>query len=59
MAAHLGATEEEAITGASRLFGFKATSAQLKQLIVGAITAAGQPGMLVRQGDLLLVPPES
>lgn len=59
VAAHLGATEEEAITGASRLFGFKATSAQLKQLIVGAITAAEQAGMLVRQGDLLRVPAES
>lgn len=59
VAAHLGATEEEAITGASRLFGFKATSAQLKQLIAGAITVVEQAGLLVRQGDLLRVPPES
>ncbi len=58
VAAHLGATEEEAITGTSRLFGFKATSAQLKQVIVSAIKAAEQSGRLVRQGELLRAPPE-
>ncbi|WP_428245436.1 DUF3320 domain-containing protein [Ferrovibrio sp.] len=59
VAAHLGATEEEAIIGTSRLFGFKATSAQLKQVIVGVIAAAEQDGHLVRQSGLLRIPSQS
>jgi REase_MTES_1575/Protein of unknown function (DUF3320) len=51
--AHLGATEEEIITGVSRLFGFKATSAQLRQVLEQELEAIIEAGGLVRQGDLL------
>jgi hypothetical protein len=53
--AHLGATLEETVNGVSRLLGFRATSAQLRQAIEGAIVRATQDGGLVRQGDLLKV----
>ncbi len=57
-AAKLCVTEEEAVTGVSRLFGFRSTSAQLKNLIAGVIAAAEGAGLLVRQGGLLRVSPE-
>lgn len=52
---HLGATPDETIVGVSRLFGFKATSAQLKQTIADVLSAAENAGALTRQGDLLMV----
>ncbi|AWU95552.1 DUF3320 domain-containing protein [Azospirillum ramasamyi] len=51
--ANLGATLEEVLTGVSRLFGFKATSAQLRQVLSAAIEAAIKDGKLVSQGDML------
>ncbi|HEV7368440.1 DUF3320 domain-containing protein [Arenibaculum sp.] len=51
--ANLGATHEEVVMGVSRLFGFKATSAQLRQVLGTAVEAAVRDGMLVAQGDLL------
>lgn len=53
---NMGATLEETITGASRIFGFKATSAQLRQVLEDAILAAVDEGRLSRQGDLLRKP---
>ena len=50
---HFGATLEETINGVSRLLGFKATSAQLRQLVEGAIEQAVADGGLVRNGDFL------
>jgi len=51
--AHLGATEEEAITGVARLLGFQSTSSQLRDLIGRAVAASVSAGVLVRQGELL------
>lgn len=53
---NMGATDEEAVTGISRLFGFKSTSAQLKQILETAINGAIEEGKLVRQGGLLRKP---
>ena len=51
-----GATGEETITGISRLFGFKSTSTQLRQILEMAINDAVEEEKLVRQGDLLKKP---
>jgi very-short-patch-repair endonuclease len=53
---NLGATEEEVITGISRLFGFKATSAQLRDVLLVAILEAVEEGNLVQQGGLFKKP---
>ncbi len=53
--AHFGATEAEAINGISRLLGFKATSAQLKEVIEAAIAASIAEGRIRRSVDLLVV----
>ncbi len=53
---NMGATDEEAITGISRLFGFKATSAQLREVLESAVLEAVTEGLLVRQGNLLRKP---
>ncbi len=50
---NMGATLEETVTGVSRAFGFKATSAQLRQVLEDAIFAAVAAGHLMQQGDLL------
>lgn len=51
--AHFGATLDETVNGVARLLGFKATSAQLRQVIEAAVTQAVSDGGLVRQGELL------
>jgi very-short-patch-repair endonuclease/DNA polymerase III delta prime subunit len=51
--ANLGATPEEVVMGTSRLFGFKATSAQLRQVLTAVVDAAVRDGVLIPQGDLL------
>jgi very-short-patch-repair endonuclease len=55
--AHLGATSEEIVNGVSRLLGFKATSAQLRQIIESATNQSVLDGGLVQQGDVLKVSP--
>ncbi|HEU4826368.1 MAG TPA: hypothetical protein VFS85_07810, partial [Dongiaceae bacterium] len=55
--AHLGATSEEIVNGVSRLVGFKATSAQLRQIIESATNQSVLDGGLVQQGDVLKVSP--
>jgi very-short-patch-repair endonuclease len=51
--AHFGATLEEIVNGVSRLLGFKATSAQLRQIIEAAVGQSVADGGLVQHGDLL------
>ncbi|WP_119680768.1 DUF3320 domain-containing protein [Indioceanicola profundi] len=53
---NLGATVEETVSGVSRLFGFKATSAQLKQVILAELDAAVDAGDLVQQESILMAP---
>lgn len=51
--ANLGATPEEVVMGVSRLFGFKATSAQLRQVLTDTIGAAVNDGLLTVQEGML------
>jgi hypothetical protein len=51
----LGATAEEAVLGVSRIMGFKATSAQLKQMIGKALDALCARGELIQQSGILVV----
>ncbi|WP_245493793.1 DUF3320 domain-containing protein [Mesorhizobium sp. M7A.F.Ca.AU.002.02.1.1] len=55
---NLGATEEEIATGVARMLGFKATSAQLRQLISAGVADLVAKGVL-RSQDGLLVAGES
>ena len=50
VAAHYGGTAEDLATGVARLFGFKATSAQLKAVIEAQIEQLVQSGELVSTG---------
>ncbi|RUX22577.1 DUF3320 domain-containing protein [Mesorhizobium sp. M2A.F.Ca.ET.037.01.1.1] len=51
---NLGATEDEIATSVSRMLGFKATSAQLRQLISSAVAGAVANGSLRYQDGLLI-----
>ena len=50
----LGANVDEVVLAAPRLLGFKATSAQLKQLFKDAIENMRSGGKLVQHGSLLV-----
>jgi very-short-patch-repair endonuclease len=50
---NLGATVDELVQGLSRQLGFKATSAQLRQILENAVGEAAVEGPLRREGDLL------
>lgn len=51
---NLGATEEEAVQAVSRGMGFKATSAQLRSVVLSVISTLLTDGAIVRQGNLLV-----
>ena len=51
---NLGATRDELIIGISRMLGFKATGAQLAQVLEAVILAIVAEGLLGRQGDRLV-----
>lgn len=50
---NFGATEEQALQHASRAFGFKATSAQLRDVLVKVLNKSLQSGILVRRDTLI------
>jgi hypothetical protein len=50
-----GATKDELVHSCSRLFGYAATSTQLRSALVGRIVALGDDGRLSTQGELLLL----
>ena len=50
---NFGATEDQVVMTASRAFGLKATSAQMRAVIVEALEAAIGEGQLARRGDLI------
>lgn len=54
----LGASVEEVVLSGSRLLGFKATSALLRQLIQHSVDALLAKGTLTIQGKLLVAAPE-
>ena len=52
---HMGVTREDAITEASRLFGFKATSVRLRDVMAPQITRLLEQGELVERNERLFV----
>lgn len=50
---NFGATEDQALQHVSRTFGFKATSSQLREVLLGALNAALERGVLVRRDALI------
>lgn len=53
--ANLGATEEEIVTGVSRMLGFKSTSSSLKKTISEVVAQQLAHGQLRRNGDLITI----
>jgi hypothetical protein len=53
--ANLGATEEQIVSAVLRLLGFKSTSSQLREVVLTTIRKLTADGILVQQGDLLIV----
>ena len=53
--ANLGATEEEIVTGVSRMIGFKSTSSSLKKTISEVVAQQLAHGQLRRNGDLITI----
>jgi hypothetical protein len=56
---NFGATEEQAIMAASRAFGFKSTSGQLREIILDELKAALADGVLARQDSLIGIGPNA
>ncbi len=56
---NFGATEDQALQAVSRAFGFKATSAQLREVLGAVLTAALERGVLVRRDMLIDVGPNA
>ncbi len=52
--ANFGAAEDELVHAASRMFGFAATSAQLRSVLIKGIEELVQAGALVRKDELLV-----
>ncbi|MDB5475664.1 MAG: putative superfamily and helicase protein [Phenylobacterium sp.] len=50
---NFGATEDQALQAVSRAFGFKATSAQLREVLGAVLNAALKRGVLVRRDTLI------
>ena len=59
VAVNFGATEEQAVQAASRAFGFKSTSAQLRDIILDELKAALLEGVLARQDGLIGLGPHA
>lgn len=55
VATNLGATDDEVALSVSRLLGFKATSAQLRGVIVQTVERLLAEGRLVRDGMMLVL----
>jgi len=56
---NFGATDDQAIQAVSRAFGFKATSAQLRDVIASVLNAQLASGVLSRRGTLIEVGPNA
>ena len=56
---NFGATEEQAVVAASRAFGFKSTSGQLREIILDELKAALAAGVLARQDSLISIGPNA
>ncbi|HEX8572871.1 MAG TPA: DUF3320 domain-containing protein [Allosphingosinicella sp.] len=56
---NFGATEEQAVMAASRAFGFKSTSGQLREIILDELKAALSDGVLARQDFLIGIGPNA
>lgn len=56
---NFGATEEQAVMAASRAFGFKSTSGQLRGIILDELKAALSDGVLARQDSLIGIGPNA
>ncbi len=52
---NLGGSQDEVSLAVSRLLGFKATSAQLREAVQSAVTALISQGMLMQHGDYLVL----
>jgi hypothetical protein len=52
---NLGATEDEIVMRVSRMLGFKATSAQLRSVIISAVSNLVEGSMLKKSDGLLTV----
>lgn len=59
VAQNFGATEEQAVQAASRAFGFKSTSSQLREIILDELKAALTQGMLACQDALIGLGPHA
>jgi len=55
VATHLGATSEEVIVESARLFGFKATSAQLREIMAGELDRLLREGEVEERNDRLYI----
>jgi len=54
-----GATQDELIQSCSRIFGYAATSTQLRTMVLNRIDAMSQEQSLATQGDLIVLPQQS
>ena len=52
---NFGGSQDEIAQTVSRLLGFRATSAQLREVVQSAITALTQAAILAQRGDLLVL----
>lgn len=52
---NLGGSQDEVSQAVSRLLGFKATSAQLREVVQSAVTALISEGMLMQQGNYFVL----
>jgi very-short-patch-repair endonuclease len=59
VAQNFGATEDQAVQAASRAFGMKSTSSQLRQIILNGVNAALKDGVLARQDSLIGLGPHA
>ena len=53
--ANLGGTRDEIALSVSRLMGFKATSTQLREVVLSVVSALIQENLLIQRGDLVLM----
>lgn len=56
---NFGATEEQAVQAASRAFGFKSTSSQLREVILDELEFALKDGVLTKQDTLIGLGPNA